>query len=107
MSEQDKRLVWRGKVLATLGDIMNAVVAVKTQAEADQFLEAYRSINAHADDNIGYLLGYLSREEATRLFTLFRTPHPMLSGPGGYDSSPREAFETGMNLGGDGEEGGN
>ena len=72
------KFIWRGKELKTMGDIMDAACMCKTEAEAQEFLNAYLATNNFAKENIGYMLGYLDVPEEQRLRKLFKVTHPIL-----------------------------
>ena len=44
--------LWKGKVLDTIGDVLQAAAACVTREEAQDFMVAYRGITPHADENI-------------------------------------------------------
>lgn len=68
---------WNGKSVSTNEDIMNCMNSIQTESEARSFLDAYRSVNSHAEENLGYLTGYFDSEKATALRKLFGVKHPV------------------------------
>lgn len=92
---------WNGRWLMSYGDIAEAMTSCRTEKDAESFKKAYIEFTTKsiAMSNMGYLLGYLSEKEARRLHKIFKVDHPILGGPGGYDSSPQEAFEKGKEMG--------
>lgn len=71
---------WRGKDLATIGDLSDAVLAVARaddQAAADEFMAAYRAENPHADANVGYLSGYFDVDTMAKVQRMFAVAHPI------------------------------
>lgn len=87
---------WKGRTLTTYQDLIDVVVGCKTEEEAQEFLHAYQEVNPAARDNIGYLRGYLSREEGQRLMDIFKCPHPVF---GWTFPTPDEAFQAGLKMG--------
>ena len=87
----------------TIRDLLDAVVACKTQDEADAVLAKAKEDNPqHAEENIGYLLGYLDRDTLYRVARLFATcNHPVFGTDfgRGQEPSPEEAFEMGKRMG--------
>jgi hypothetical protein len=64
--------IWKGKRLDTVGDIVDAVYKIDTEAEGAEFMRAYRAAEPqHADENAGYVIGYMGpaavRQRAWRL----------------------------------------
>lgn len=89
-------MVWKGEMLHTYGDVMRAMAAVESQEEAAEFMDLYRAENPSADENIGYMTGYFSREEKHRLQELFDVEHPIF---GRSDPTPEQAFKAGVTIG--------
>lgn len=91
----------------TFGDTLGGAMEVKTQEEADEWLdnlikyqmkmsgdteEKAREISLH---NIGYVTGYYGGETAIRVLKLFKTEHPVF---GTVTPTFDEAFEAGKNM---------
>lgn len=56
---------------------LEAAMRAPAQEVADEFLRSYREVNPHADDNIGYVLGYVEPPELRRsMYALFKATHP-------------------------------
>ena len=72
---------WNGKTITTAGDLFDAAASCHTQAEADEFLAAYRAHSEHADANLGYIIGYGDDDTRARLYGLFRLNHPIFGEP--------------------------
>jgi hypothetical protein len=93
-------MIWKGKHLQTYGDIIEAIRACSNQTEAQDFLCKYTVYCGNnikiAESNIGYLAGYLSKEEAIKIFELFHVTHPIF---GDTWPTPEEAFEMGQKYG--------
>ena len=70
-------MMWKNNEIKTVGNIINAVENIKTKEEANEFKKIYRKENEYADANIGYIFGYLSKEERKRLQELFAVDHPV------------------------------
>lgn len=86
---------WKGRELATIGDLSDAMEACKTREDAQAFMAAYRAENEHADVNIGYLTGYYDWETADRMRDWFGVTHPVFG-----DRHPTfdEALEAGKRM---------
>lgn len=97
-----KLLMWNGKELKNMGDVMNVVhsIALKgNKKEALEFRQWYRDqCNSPeiADKNIGYSAGYYSKEIADSIWDLFEVNHPVF---GTKQPTPKEAFEMGLKMG--------
>ena len=88
------KLIWKDKELKTFGDIADAVIAVETREEAQEFMAAYRATDPEfADGNIGYLAGYYNDETAKRIWDWFGTSHPIF---GTTYPSAKDAFAAGQ-----------
>jgi hypothetical protein len=70
-------MIWNGKTISTAGDLFDAAASCTTQQQADEFLTAYRAHNEHADQNLGYIIGYGDDATRNRLYGLFRLNHPV------------------------------
>jgi hypothetical protein len=72
-------MIWKGKELKTIGDLMDhGISKCTTREEAQEFMRQYRAETPHADSNIGYLSGYYSPEEGARIRDWFGVKHPVL-----------------------------
>lgn len=87
---------WRGQTLTTIGDILNVITAIASREDAQEFMRIYSSENSHAKENIGYIAGYCSREQADRIYDWFDCEHPVF---GKKEPTFEEAFSAGMKLG--------
>lgn len=91
-------MLWHGREIATLRDLLSAVTQVTTKEEAAEFTQLYE---ADVDEpwiakaNIGYLAGYVDRATAQRIYSLFETEHPIF---GLAEPTPDEAFAAGYNY---------
>ena len=87
----------------TIGNLLDACAECKTQAEANGVLRRAKEDNPeYAEQNIGYILGYLSPNERERLYSLFsKCNHPIFGSSfgRGKDPSPEEVFEMGRKMG--------
>ena len=86
---------WNGQQLNTVGELCDAVCAVKTREEAQRFMAAYRAENIHASENVGYLAGYYDSETAKRIWDWFECAHPIF---GTHIPTTDEAFDAGQRL---------
>lgn len=92
----DPAMIWKGRELRTIGELMTGGIdQCATPDEAQAFMAAYRSVNPHADVNIGYLSGYYSQSEARRIREWFGVTHPIF---GHTEPSAEQAFEAGRWL---------
>jgi hypothetical protein len=89
-------MLWKGKELRTVGDLMNAMGKLVDEREAQDFMRLYRAENEHADQNIGYLTGYFSREDTYRLQLWCGVAHPVF---GKAIPTSEGAFAKGLELG--------
>jgi hypothetical protein len=91
----------------TLGDKYGPAMEVRTQGEADAYLEkCVEHTMRHGKSreeatkielaNIGYWTGYYDRETVERVLPLFKTTHPVF---GRTWPSPEEAFRKGVEMG--------
>lgn len=72
---------WKDRELVTKGDVANAMQGLKTEQEADAFMEVMRTAGPHAEDNIGYMVGYFSDPEVRhRLYKWLKVKHPVFGG---------------------------
>lgn len=87
-------MVWKGKELETIRDLMSAmdeIYARKDKDDATKFMDLYRSVNEHANENIGYLCGYYDTETHAGMMELFDVFHPFF---GRHIPTPEEAFNA-------------
>lgn len=69
---------WKGQDVITYGDYTTALGKLATTEDATEFVRLAREENPeHADANLGYLTGYLSRSEGERVRQLINIPHPV------------------------------
>ena len=87
---------WNGKKNSTNGEIMNAIESIQTREDARAFLDTYRAVTPHADENVGYLSGYFDSEKAAAIRQLFGVKHPVF---GDKTPTPEEAFQKGLEMG--------
>lgn len=74
------KFVWDGKPVDTIGDLFDAAVAATDSGQAQAFLTAYRAANEHADDNLGYVIGYADTDRRKAMYEAFDLTHPMIGG---------------------------
>lgn len=73
--------VWRGKPLATFGELLDGACRAQRDGRASEFLAAYRAHTENADENLGYLIGYVEPAERRReLYAAFNLNHPVFGG---------------------------
>ena len=92
-------MIWKDREIKTGGDMMNVVIEIcrsNNRAEAQEFMRLYEIITPHARDNIGYMAGYYSPEEADQIYDLFGVSHPIF---GKTHPNAEEAFRAGCRLG--------
>jgi hypothetical protein len=88
---------WKGKELKSKGDYVDALQTIVNQALADEFMELARDEDEdHADENIGYMIGYLGAQDQERLYLLCEVEHPIFGRR--VDISAEEAFAMGMAM---------
>lgn len=87
--DTDAIFEWKGSDLPTIGDLVNALAALESREEAEQFMVAYRAHTDHADVNVGYVAGYCSPETMERILdwtgTGFGRQRALLSFRKGFD----------------------
>lgn len=97
----------------TYGQMMKEVFAIKTQEEADKWLEkeviymnkknTSWSVNKCRDtvkSNLGYMAGYYDKSVSLKVHKFFGANHPIFGEPSYWDSmSPKKAFELGEKAG--------
>jgi len=90
-------MLWKGKEIKTIGDAMEALEGIHTKEDAAEYLQLARLEGEYADQNIGYLFGYFSRERLKELTGLFGIPHPVF----GYEvtMTDEEILRNGMERG--------
>lgn len=57
-------------------ELIDYLRAIDSQVKADAFMKVWKEENLHKED-LGYILGYLSDADQTRLNNFFRTKHPV------------------------------
>lgn len=78
MSDNDYQgWVWKGKKIRTVGELGNALCALESPEEAQEFMRAYQAVNAHAYANVGYVSGYYDRETMVRIQEWCQAAHPL------------------------------
>lgn len=89
-------MIWKDQELKTIGDLMDKGINMcDTPEEAQEFMRQYRSENEYAEQNIGYVSGYYSQEEANRIRDWFAVDHPVF---GNSTPTASEAFAAGRRL---------
>src|SRR6478609_2654018 len=90
-------MIWRGKNLRTVRDLMDAMSGLKDETEARDFMSAYRKSDpAVADVNIGYLTGYFQADDMVRLQKWCGVRHPIF---GSSVPTQAEALGAGILMG--------
>lgn len=89
-------MLWHGSDIQTTGEILDAVLACKSQEEAEEFMALYSVESEHAKENIGYMAGYCSHEDSQRIYDWFDCQHPIF---GTTAPTAEEAFNVGIKLG--------
>lgn len=85
-------MIWKNREIKTYRDLVWAVDNCDAPEEAKEFMMLYRNIDKHANDNIGYLAGYYSRDVAERIYAWFEVEHPIF---GLVAPTPEQALEAG------------
>ncbi len=82
---------------STISDLLMLCGEVQTKEEAQRVIERYKTVNEHAEKNLGYIFGYLGQKERERLYNLFPVNHPVFGSAfgRGYNPTPEECFEKG------------
>lgn len=88
--------IWKGAEVQTIGELTDAIDNLQDEAEAKQFIAAYRVFCKYADANAGYVTGYLQADRGMQLREWMGTPHPVF---GMGSPTPEEAFAMGQAIG--------
>lgn len=72
--------IWKGEQVSTIGDLFDAAVQAVKDGEAQEFLREYRAANEHADENLGYVIGYADPDTRARMYEAFDLSHPVFGG---------------------------
>lgn len=90
-------MIWKGIELSTIGQACDALKAIETKEEAQEFLKlAKLESPSYAEKNIGYLFGYFDRATWKRLSGLFGISHPIFGD--NFDMTDEEIFQKGVEL---------
>lgn len=73
-------MTWHDKPVDTIGDLFDAALKAARDGEAAAFLSAYRAVNDHADENLGYVIGYGDEDSRRLMYEAFDLTHPMIGG---------------------------
>lgn len=92
MTADSNSWTWKGREIATPGDVISALSGLASREEAEQFMAAYRSVEPAAAENVGYLLGHMDDAAADRLMEWCGVEHPWF---GKERPTPTEAFAMG------------
>ncbi len=68
---------WKGKMVNTFGDTMDAMAELENETEGAEFMAIYRSKNHYADENVGYMTGYMDNDVAQRIKKYCKVSHPI------------------------------
>lgn len=89
-------MFWKGEELKTVGDLMyKGIDKCDSREEAMEFMRLYRIENEYANENIGYIAGYYSREKADLIYDWFEVEHPIF---GKTHPTPEEAIQAGLDY---------
>lgn len=95
---------WRGRCIVTVEQLTDSLYGIVTRGNPDEarwFLDRYReAVGPDAERNVGYCLGYLSKENMVKGLTLFNVEHPYFgTAEQARKLSPRQALELGREIG--------
>lgn len=63
---------------ARVFDILDLCCKVKTEEDAKRLIEKYKSVIASAEENLGYMFGYVEpASKRAKLHKLFKVIHPI------------------------------
>jgi len=93
----------------TAGELFNVANGVKSQAEADEFFEAYVLYCMEAGDsrevaenkvrqNLGYVAGYYDDETRARIEKLYKCEHPIFGPIADGKPTPEKTFQMGVDF---------
>ncbi len=63
--------------MSYVDDLLERIRSFRTEADARAFMASYRRETPRADDNVGYVSGYLSDEEGERIRSWCSVRHPI------------------------------
>lgn len=90
-------MIWKEKELKTIEDFMkHGIEACDNKKEAREFIQLYLMENLSARANIGYLIGYYSRENQKKYYDWFDTMHPIF---GTEELTAEQLIRLGMAIG--------
>ncbi len=73
--------VWDGEEVGTIRELLDGASKAERDGKAAEFLTAYREVNGYADENLGYVIGYMEPAERRRqMYAAYDLTHPMLGG---------------------------
>lgn len=70
--------VWKGKSIATIGDLAKVMEEIQTFEEGKEFMDFLRKHDKNADHNVGYITGYYSAATGKRMRRLLGVAHPFV-----------------------------
>ena len=85
----------------TMDALIGELSKCHTKEKAEKILQLAKEDTPHAEDNIGYLIGYFPKPDAERLYKLFPTCNHPIFGPEfgrGFWPSPEESIQAGMDY---------
>jgi hypothetical protein len=89
-------MTWKNRVLTNYVDLIDAITRVSSPEEAQEFMTAYREVNPHANENVGWIIGEVDRDVGRRIIEWFRCSHPVF---GITFPTAEEAFRKGVEMG--------
>lgn len=84
--------IWKGTEVRTIRELFDAMWALESREEAQEFIAGYRAVNPHADTNAGYVTGYGDPVRAQELREWMGAAHPIF---GMTSPTPAAALEAG------------
>lgn len=107
----DKEFIWRGVPIPTNAEVietMKLLARSGTKDDALEFIDDYatylNTVNPDKDgyeiafSNMGYMIGYETKEDSQALYEFFEIGHPVL-GDKPWELTPEEIFKKGIEWG--------
>jgi hypothetical protein len=62
----------------TISTMLDLCIRVETNEDATRIIERYKAVNEYAEQNLGYIFGYIKPESRrNKLYKLFTVTHPI------------------------------
>ena len=89
-------MLWNGKEIVSIGDLMAVVEQCPTKDAARAFMREYVLENETARADVGYIAGYYDNQKKHQIFDWFDCVHPIF---GTEDRDSETIFKIGLEMG--------